>query len=228
MCPSCQLVSGWSSVEKFLTRTPKLTKELEKSKEIFINSKPKITSTIVPANAKCLSTLDSEVVIKVMDSLGLNAIPHSVLSNFSVLCDTQSNDLYFPLKDVNGAVVGYRRLYKIEDVIAEETIPETESFGVVKSQPLKKESTNAVLVLSIVDMLALATQKINCKLKILLFTIRFLISNLRIVSTTSSNHYDDFFLHLLRFNNLSSTWTETTTSTMSSRSGLLSKINHVV
>lgn len=163
VCPSCQLVSGWSSVEKFYPKATKLTKEREKLKELFVKSKPMIAATVIPANATCISNLEMEDVVKVMETLGLQTIPHSVLKNFSVLCDTQSNELHFPLKDVNGAVVGYRRLYKIGNDVAEQTVPETESFGVVKMQSIKKDFSSAILVLSIVDMLALATQKINCK-----------------------------------------------------------------
>lgn len=166
MCPSCQLVSGWSSVEKFFPRKTKLTKESEKLKEFFLKSKPKIISTVVPANATCITDLKTEDVLKVMETLELQAIPHSVLTNFSVLCDIQSNELYFPLRDVDGVDVGYRRLYKDGNDVTEQTLPQTESFGVVtsnQSQTTKKVFTSAILVLSIVDMLALATQKINCK-----------------------------------------------------------------
>lgn len=166
MCPSCQLVSGWSSVEKFFSKTAKHTKEREKLKELFVKSKPKITPPVLPDNATSITDLKTEDVAKVMEALELQAIPHSVLTNFSVLCDLQAKELYFPLRDVNGVDVGYRRLYKIGTDVAEQTLPETECFGVVtmnKPQTSKKEFTSAIVVLSIVDMLALATQKINCK-----------------------------------------------------------------
>ncbi|KAG4072609.1 hypothetical protein HA402_004698 [Bradysia odoriphaga] len=161
VCPSCQLVSGWSSVEKFFLKTGKPTKERERLKELFEKSKPKISAPIAPKNATSISKLKQEAVIKVMESLKLQSIPYSVLLNFSVLCDTQSNELYFPLKDVDGVVVGYRRLYKIENDVVEETLPETECFGVLKSQSGKRDFTSAIVVLSVVDMLALATQKLN-------------------------------------------------------------------
>lgn len=132
-------------------------------KDLFVKSKPKITTTVAPANATCISNLKMEDVVEVMEALGIQTIPYSVLTNFSVLCDTRSKELHFPLKDVNGDVVGYRRLYKIENDLVEQTLPDTESFGVVKSQAVKKDFPSAILVLSIVDMLALATQKINCK-----------------------------------------------------------------
>lgn len=148
---------------KFFPRTSKLTKEREKLRDLFVKSKPKITSVIEPANATSISNLEMKDVINVMETLQLQMIPYSALAMFSVLCDIEAKELYFPLKDVNGIVVGYKRLYKIGGDVAEETLPETESFGVVKSQSAKKEFASAVLVLSIVDMLALATQKINCK-----------------------------------------------------------------
>lgn len=142
-----------------------MTKEREKLKELFVKSKPKITSAIDPpsANATCISNLNVKDIVTVMETLELEAIPHSVLTNFSVLCDIQSKELYFPLKDVDGIVVGYRRMCKIGSDVVEQTLPETESFGVVKSQTIKKDFPSAILVLSTVDMLALATQKINCK-----------------------------------------------------------------
>lgn len=163
MCPSCQLISGWSSVEKFFPRTTKLTKEREKLKELFLKSKPKISTPVLPTNATCLSNIKTEELVNVMETLRLQSIAQSVLVNFSVFCDTQSKELYFPLKDVNGIVVGYRRLYRNGNDVAEQTLPETESFGVVRSQALKKDFPSAILVLSIVDMLALATQKMNGK-----------------------------------------------------------------
>lgn len=164
MCPSCQLVSGWSSVQNFFPKSAKLTKEREKLKELFLKSKPKITPPVEPSNTAPIATLEKEAVIKVMESLKLQMIPYTVLVNFSVLCDTHSNELYFPLKDVDGVVVGYRRLYKIGSEVTEQTLPETESFGVLKPQTGKKDFTSAIVVLSIVDMLALATQKLNCKI----------------------------------------------------------------
>lgn len=210
MCPSCQLVSGWSSMEKFFPRTSKLTKEREKLKDLFVKSKPKITSVVKPANATCISKLEMDDVVNVMETLQLQMIPYSTLAMFAVLCEIQAKELYFPLKDVNGVVVGYKRLYKIGSDVAEQTLPDTESFGVVKSQTAKKDFASAILVLSIVDMLALATQKINCKFWKFLHFFRFkLISN----QQQLSSHFS--------YNNLSSAWIETTTSTMSSRFGIV-------
>lgn len=163
MCPSCQLISGWSTIEKFLPRPKKLTNEQEKLKELFLKSKPNINSTIIPPHVKCISNLENDVVVKVMETLELQAIPHNVLTHFSAMIDLRSSELYFPLKDVNGAIVGYKRLSKVGNDVVEETFPEAESFGLVKSQAIKKDFPTAILVLSIVDMLALATQKINCK-----------------------------------------------------------------
>lgn len=157
------MVSGWSSIEKFLPKTTKLTKEREKLKDLFIKSKPDISRTILPPNATSVSNLESEALTKVLETLQLQMIPHNVLTNFSALCDIVSSELYFPLKDIDGVIVGYKRLYKIRNDVVEETFPEHESFGVVKSQQGKKDSTSAILVLSIMDLLALATQKINCK-----------------------------------------------------------------
>ncbi|KAJ6646856.1 Mitochondrial DNA helicase [Pseudolycoriella hygida] len=160
VCPSCQLISGWSTFEKFFPKTTKLTKEREKLKDEFLKCKPKI-SPITPNNATCISNLKEEDVVEVMETLGLQTIPYKVLKNVSVLCDTTSKELYFPLKDVDEAIVGYKRLYKIGNDVAEQTMPETESFGVVKVKTNKKDYDSAILVLSVVDMLALATQKVT-------------------------------------------------------------------
>lgn len=133
---------------------------------MFVKSKPTVRLIEIPASAVCVTKLDKGAVVKVIETLKLEAIPHSVLENFSVFCDIESNALYFPLKDVDGTIVGYKRLSNVGNDVVEVTKPDTDSFGLIKSHraKLNKDFNSAILVLSIVDMLALATQKINCKL----------------------------------------------------------------
>lgn len=82
--------------------------------------------------------------------------------------DEASKSMYFPMLDVDGAIVGYKRLVKEKGRIIEESIPEANCFGVISleasgTKMTKETLPSAILVLNVLDLLALSTQKLSCK-----------------------------------------------------------------
>lgn len=91
------------------------------------------------------------------------------MENQQVFYETESNALHFPLKDAEENIVGYRSLTKTNDKFQEITSPEQNCFGIITTKigtgsSVKREISNAILVLNIVDLLALTTIKTNCKI----------------------------------------------------------------
>lgn len=68
--------------------------------------------------------------------------------------------------DVDGIIVGYKRLTKENDLIVENAIPDVNCFGVITleavSTKASREAPSAILVLNVLDLLALSTQKLSC------------------------------------------------------------------
>lgn len=81
--------------------------------------------------------------------------------------DEPSGSLFIPMLDVDGIIVGYKRLSKENDQIVEYSIPEANCFGVITVEAVgakaSKEAPSAVLVLNVLDLLALSTQKLGSK-----------------------------------------------------------------
>lgn len=95
-------------------------------------------------------------------------IPVLSLENLKTLCDLSEMCLYFPMRDIDGHVVGYKQLLKENNLLEEKTFPEVNCFGVLTAGNITtnrhhKDVTSAVLVLNILDVLALSTQKLHCK-----------------------------------------------------------------
>lgn len=70
---------------------------------------------------------------------------------------TNGSDLYLPLKDVYDEIVGYKVLSSRDHI--EKSLPAKNSYGCVIKRNQKKDSTTAVVVLTAMDYLALASQK---------------------------------------------------------------------
>lgn len=89
-----------------------------------------------------------------------------VLQSYQCLCDQIGKVLYFPLKNIYNTIVGYRKLFKNENnTIMESVYPKTNAFGLITTNNKlsttnkQKSSTTAILVLTILDLLALSTHK---------------------------------------------------------------------
>lgn len=94
-------------------------------------------------------------------------IPAHIFDSLQTHCDSKTKSLYFPLKDVDGIVVGYKRLLKENKILTEQTIPDANCFGLLVSNVTTKslrggDSTTAVIVSNSNDFLSLCTQKLNC------------------------------------------------------------------
>lgn len=97
-------------------------------------------------------------------------ISFTTLETLRTQYDDATQTLYFPMKDVDGTVVGYKCLRKNIDTddqpIVEYSMPDTNCFGVLSFDGGggTKTTKEAVLVLNVFDLLALSSmQKLNCK-----------------------------------------------------------------
>lgn len=87
-----------------------------------------------------------------------------IFAPLGTLCDPVTRSLHFPLHDANGQTVGYKLLSRPDDELLERTTPDSDSFGVLVSLPKsQRDASSAVVVLNVVDLLALVSQKLTCK-----------------------------------------------------------------
>lgn len=165
ICPGCQHSGDWKILERFFTSRNKIGKTLgevlQKIKQSFIESKPKIEVVQFPRNENetkfnDLSTTKKE---EILHSLNIN-VPVTAFMNLNTYYDSTVNRLIFPLSNVDGHIIGSKTLQN--NPVEESTDPEIGCHGVILVKPtVSKSKDSAVVVLSVVDLLALNSQKIN-------------------------------------------------------------------
>lgn len=95
---------------------------------------------------------------EVLESLRIHDLKSDVLKKLGVVQNPEKGSLHFPLKNVAGICTGERILYYSKD-FEEETLPLEKCSGVLCHTTPK--ATKAILVLSVLDFLALCTQKLD-------------------------------------------------------------------
>lgn len=95
---------------------------------------------------------------EVLESLRIHDLKSDVLKKLGVVQNHEKGSLHFPLKNVLGNCTGERIIYYSKD-FEEETLPLEKCSGVLCHATPK--ATKAILVLSVLDFLALCTQKLD-------------------------------------------------------------------
>ncbi|XP_055594710.1 mitochondrial DNA helicase [Uranotaenia lowii] len=180
-CSACQYLGRWDHVEKFFVSSSgksyggKTIQEIRKLRDAFLEAKKQNVKPAVEFPSG-LVEVDETIAPKVCHKLGLNNIPPASLLAISAKWDSKDESLYVPLIDVESKMVGYKVLsvgpQPYGNGLVERTVPENNCSGLVYlkcstshsfniAKPNSKEHTSAILVLSIIDLLALSTAKIN-------------------------------------------------------------------
>lgn len=168
MCSKCQHIFSFSAVEKFFAKSHKSLTDFERSRDIFIKSKPKIkvlSPTTIHKDAVPISEVSDDVIQEVIEYLGITKIDSSAFQSVHAFCHAKRKTLYFSMHDVDSNIVGYKKMSKPNDAnMIETTFPETNSFGAVIFPPVAKRSRDhktAILVVNLIDALALRMEKTN-------------------------------------------------------------------
>lgn len=220
VCSKCQYIFSYGAVEKFFTNDKRSKDDLERDQNIFIKSKPNTEPLLsiveVDENVVPINNLNTTELEEILSHLGINNITKEAFIGTDVLCHTKRRILYSPMQGTDSETIGYKILSKNGET-AESTIPETNSFGVVKFSPIVKRGTKdqktAILVLNILDALALRMENMT--------NGKFHIEYSRTNETLC-------FFYYFSYNNLSSTWVPNITPRMSSRTGTISKVDSMV
>lgn len=102
--------------------------------------------------------------------LGIENINDSAFDGLHMLCNVREKCLYFPMQDVEGKFVGYKKLSRGKNGHpVEETVPSSNSFGTIvapphsssKRYPTREHTRTAIVVLNMMDTLAIRTEKTN-------------------------------------------------------------------
>ncbi|GAB0096200.1 twinkle protein, mitochondrial [Sergentomyia squamirostris] len=165
ICPACQHLGSWSSIEKFFTsiKTPRNTRGMARLTENFMTCKMKKTNIDFPERLKLLPEVDPLRLKEFLDDIGLLQGVDSVLLHQGARISEDFAEIVLPLRDVMENIVGYKTL-EVENCI-ETTFPDVSCSGLLTHKPTmlstKREPQNAILVLNILDFLTLATSKLN-------------------------------------------------------------------
>lgn len=120
------------------------------------------SETTTPSNSKTYEIKDFLNSLapskEVLDSLKIHDLKSDVLKKLGVVQNTEKSSLHFPLRNVAGICTGERILYFARN-FEEETLPVEKCSGVLCHANPK--ATKAILVLSVMDFLALCTQKLD-------------------------------------------------------------------
>lgn len=178
VCPTCQIVRSWSAMESCFQRpangSAKASRDFEAVRLQFVKTKETLAECRPDQRAVPIGQLSTAVAAEVLRHLRLETFSVALLDSFGALCSPDEQCLHFPLHDVNGRTVGYKVIER-RDVggadgadgdteLVERTVPESNCFGVLCSEPKsQRDAANAVVVLNVVDLLALAAQKLSCK-----------------------------------------------------------------
>lgn len=179
MCPKCRYGAKFGLIEKFFTtaRSPKATAELQTYQKLFISAKEQYQRD------NLFDLLTYEEDYQLVTSENADAIfshfelDGKISPNFLATLNARFNDerkeLFIPLTDVLGQVVGCKIITKNEaegDRLTEKTIPDINCSGLVvhHNEKVVKASKDkdpppqkAIIVLNLLDLLALMTTKIN-------------------------------------------------------------------
>lgn len=181
VCPTCQIVRSWPTIEPCFQRptangSAKASRDFEAVRQHFVKSKESPVERRLPddRSAVPIGQLPDTVVADVLRHLRLDSFAVALLDSFGALCSPIAQSLHFPLHDVNGDTVGFKVIERSIDggdsdegtggELVERTVPTSNCFGVLCCIPKsQRDAANAVVVLNVVDLLALATQKLPCK-----------------------------------------------------------------
>ncbi|XP_031631440.1 twinkle protein, mitochondrial [Contarinia nasturtii] len=169
VCSKCQHIFSFSAVEKFFSKSYRSTIDMERARDLFLRSKPKISiqkSYQIPKDAIPITEIGNDEIQEIIEHLGLHDIELSVLQNVQAFCHAKRKTLYFPMLDVHSNIIGYKKLSRLlESKLTETTIPEKNSFGAVIFPPIIKrgfrDQRTAILVVNMMDALALRMEKTN-------------------------------------------------------------------
>lgn len=171
VCPSCQHIYSFSAIEKFFGDCSN-NESHQKSLELFLHAKPKVpffSPDAIDENAVPTNKLQNGELTAICEHLGIQNISAAAFDDLHMLCSISEKRLYFPMQDAVGAFAGYKILSRgTNGNPVEETVPPSNSFGVVVAPPsasskrLAKDHTKpAIVVLNMLDVLAIRSQKIN-------------------------------------------------------------------
>lgn len=171
VCSKCQHIFSFSAIENFFTKKANRT-DLERSKDIFMKSKPRanfLTISTINKNAVPIREISSIKFDEIRQHLGIDNITSAAFEGIQTLCDFKEKSLYFLMQDAYSNIVGYKKLYrKPNEKLIETTFPESNSYGAVVLPPFAKrgsrDSRTAIIVLNMLDALAIRMEKRNSKI----------------------------------------------------------------
>uniref|UniRef100_A0A182Q685 DNA 5'-3' helicase n=1 Tax=Anopheles farauti TaxID=69004 RepID=A0A182Q685_9DIPT len=175
-CSSCQYLGRWDHIEKFFLptpiRAPKVVQELRKLRDAFLELKQEQLGTVhpIPVDAIVLDTVES--ARDVVKQLQLENIAPETLMSIKAHWNEGRKELFVPLVDVEDRSIGYKKVYAaLDGELREITVPESNASGLIflrcstsgmgTKAKEHQSQTNAILVLSVLDLLALGSVKIN-------------------------------------------------------------------
>ncbi|XP_045483624.1 mitochondrial DNA helicase [Harmonia axyridis] len=155
MCPKCKHSGEWDFLLTYLTRNGKKPPNL-KWEEVLGNSL-KIEESVKSLQQSTIpiGALDQNALHKLLKKLKLPVVDKIALESLKLRVDGKLSEIYFPLQNADGEVVGYKI---IGNGIT--TFPDTKCGGLLKGTPTKATDV-AVLVGNLADFLILSTSNIN-------------------------------------------------------------------
>ncbi|XP_043248677.1 twinkle protein, mitochondrial [Colletes gigas] len=160
MCDKCKFTGSWDILDKLLSRgkSNEKFKELDALKahsqwEDFDNKWEDIKKSC--RNIKDLTMEEYEMLL---NNFSFPHISQEDMSQLNCIYEKTSDILYFPLIGLNNSIVGYKSL--TPGATTEQTVPTSGVSGCIKYKHKNSKNDNtAVIVGTIDDLLAVASQK---------------------------------------------------------------------
>ncbi|XP_043286242.1 twinkle protein, mitochondrial [Venturia canescens] len=162
MCQNCRHTGPWTTLEKFFypKKSSKIMEELTMLKsnlqreEDFRDEWKTLEDT-----SEIVSELSEDRFKSILQKFSLPELSQESMSYFNCLYENKSQELYFPLTTAGSHIVGYKTLTSVPRV-SEKTVPALNTSGLlVYRQKNAKADCPAVIVPSILDLLALVSTK---------------------------------------------------------------------
>lgn len=171
-CVKCKNYGEWTSLRKFYVMAKKGMKkdELLDLKSPLNGIKPYPKELTLKESLCALDSKSDDEINKLVQQFSLPNGSCAVLKQIGALVDSTTASMFFPFRSIDNVIAGYRVLSR--DSGGETTLLGAEHSGLITFYPerlnLNKQSnkhakaiSSAVLVISIVDALALATSGTN-------------------------------------------------------------------
>ncbi|XP_019762676.2 mitochondrial DNA helicase isoform X1 [Dendroctonus ponderosae] len=163
MCSLCKHSGQWGQFAASLSLRKAKKSEAKKKNDNDFSELRELNESleIITQSTQELKSFDNVGFVNIFNKFKLPIIAHSLLESLDIRINSEQTILYFPLRNVENEIVGYRTLNS--STHQESTLPNIQYGGLLMFRPIRSRDT-AILVPTISDFLVLSNSKLSASI----------------------------------------------------------------